>query len=97
MALYSTPATWAGGGYDVIAGRSASSRDRAYRVDNAMIRRAPRCTAGETGAVSRMPPSPYHRPSISTAGKKKGSDADAMTWSTDSVQLTLLRCGRSHV
>jgi hypothetical protein len=31
------------------------------------------------------------------AGKKKGSAADAITCSTDSRQLMLLRCGRSHV
>ena len=44
-----------------------------------MIFFAPRWIAGDSGAVSRMPPSPYHAPSTSIAGKKNGSAADAIT------------------
>src|ERR1051326_1841723 len=39
----------------------------------AMIRRAPRWTAEESGAERRMPPSPYHPLPIRTAGKTNGS------------------------
>ena len=70
--------------------------ERAYRVDTAMMRRAPRWTAGESGAVSRMPPSPYHAPPTSIAGKNSGSAADAITWCTRSVVSMPFRCGRSH-
>ena len=36
----------------------------------------------ESGAVSSMPPSPYHDRPIRTAGKKSGMAAEAMTWAT---------------
>ena len=39
--------------------------------------------AGESGAESRMPPSPCHSCSSSTAGKKSGRLADAITCSTE--------------
>ena len=66
------------------------------RVEIAMSHRAPRCSAGEKGAVWRMPPSPYHAPSTSIAGKKNGSAAEAMTCSMRTLHCWLLRCGRSH-
>jgi hypothetical protein len=62
----------------------------------ARMRPAPRWIAGERGAVSWMPPSPYQAFPTCTAGKKRGSAAEAMTWSTVSSALTLLRCARSQ-
>ena len=52
--------------------------------------------AGESGALMRIPPSPYQAPSTSTAGKKNGSAEDAITWSTRNVHGRLRRCGLSQ-
>jgi hypothetical protein len=61
------------------------------------MRCAPRCSAGDSGAVSRTPPSPCHSLPIWIAGKNKGSAAEAITWFTLSVAATLRRCGRCHI
>ena len=61
-----------------------------------MMRSAPRCRTGESGATSRMPPSPYHSSAIRTAGKKMGMAAEAITCSTDRTVWTEMRLGRSH-
>ena len=75
---------------------SDSRRVRAYRFEMAMIRRAPRWSTGESGAVSRMPPSPYQSEPSWIAGKMSGSAADAMMWSTVIVVTSVKRWGRCH-
>ena len=57
-----------------------------------MMRRAPRWTAGESGAARRMPPSPCHALPMRTAGKTNGRAAEARTWST-----VKLRPGRAVI
>ena len=96
MEFMSTPTTWAGGGYPWTAGLSASRPGRSYRVEMASTLRAPRCSAGERGAVRRTPPSPYQASSMRTAGKKRGSAAEAMMCSTVMLDLRAVRWGRSH-
>ncbi len=61
-----------------------------------MILRAPRWRAGESGAVRRIPPSPNHSFPSLTAGKSRGSAADAMMCSTVMVADLASLCGRSH-
>ena len=51
---------------------------------------------GESGAVRRMPPSPYHALPTRTAGKKIGSAAEAITCSTRMGSRTLRRFGSDH-
>ena len=79
MAFRSCPAICIGGGYPRTCGRSASSCDFGYRVENARIRLAPRCTAGASGAVRRIPPSPYQASSSFTAGNNSGRAVEAIT------------------
>ena len=43
-----------------------------------------------------MPPSPCHESAIFTAGKKNGSAAEPITWSTVRRVAMLRRFGRSH-
>jgi hypothetical protein len=96
MALVSWPMIWAGGGYPLPSGRAASSAVRSNRVEMARIRCAPRWITGERGDARRIPPSPYHSPSSSTASKKRGSAAEAITCSTVISVRRDLRRGRSH-
>ncbi len=55
------------------------------------------CRAGESGAVMRIPPSPYQWGPICTAGKKRGSAAEAMTWETVNRVWRARRPARSQV
>ena len=87
------PAIWASVGKLSPRVRSGESL-RTLAVPITSTRSAPRCSAGLTGAIWRIEPSPKNSRFTLYAGKRKGIALDAMRCSTRMPVLMPIRCER---
>ena len=92
--LSAWPAICASEGYTLERARFWSCVCRP--VPTISTRSAPRCSAGDTGAIWRIEPSPKYSRCTFTAGKMNGSAADASRYSTFSVTAAPMRWLRSQ-